>query len=103
MSKRASPKGPSSNSVSRSAGLSSHRWDSTPRPTLLHRVHALQELERAGLGQRFVEVAALGRLDARRAAGAARALADEPARVPAQLFEAREALTGDPHPARVSV
>ena len=65
--------------------------------------HSCHHLERAGLGQRLVEVAALGRLHARRAARLARALADEPVRVLDEHVEVAKALQRDPDAARVPV
>ena len=57
----------------------------------------------AGLRQRLVEVAALGRLHARRAAALARALADEPVGVADERLERVVAAAGDPDPAGVPV
>ncbi len=57
----------------------------------------------AGLRERLVEVAALGRLHAGRAARLARALAHEPVGVADQPLEGLEAAAGDPDPAGVAV
>ena len=55
---------------------------------------SLEQQLRAGLRERFVEVAALRRLHARRAAVRAAALADQPQRVADELLEAREGERG---------
>src|SRR4051794_41398085 len=65
--------------------------------------HAAHELDAAGLGQRLVEVAALRRLHAGRAALLARALADEAVRVVDQRLEGEVAAPGDADPAPVPV
>src|SRR3954465_7948475 len=65
--------------------------------------HPRHHLERARLLERLVEVAALRRLHARRAARLARALADQSVRVADERLEAQEPLPGDPDPAGVAV
>src|SRR5215213_3865069 len=65
--------------------------------------HPRHDLERPRLVERLVEVAALRRLHARRAARLARALADEPVRVADERVEADEPLARDPDPAGVTV
>jgi len=55
------------------------------------------------LRKRLVEVPALRRLDARRAPGAARALAHQPAGIGCQPFELIEAPAGETHAAGVTV
>src|SRR3954462_11574614 len=61
------------------------------------RDHPSKHLERAAFMKRLVEVAALGRLHARRAPGLAGALVDEPVRVRRQDVELAEALARDAH------
>src|SRR3954452_21158634 len=65
--------------------------------------HPPHHLERARLIERLVEVAALRRLHARRAARLARALGDERVRIADQRLEAQEPLARDAHPAGVAV
>src|SRR4051812_22490655 len=65
--------------------------------------HPAHHLERARLVERLVEVAALRRLHARRAARLARALCDERVRIAHQGLEAQEPLAGDPDAAGVAV
>src|SRR4051794_35722797 len=65
--------------------------------------HPRHHLERARLLERLVQIPALRRLHARRAARLARTLGDEPVRVGHERFEPDEALARDPDPARMAV
>src|SRR4051812_45367302 len=65
--------------------------------------HARHDLQRARLGERLVEVAALRRLHAGGAAALARAVSDEAMRVLDELLEDGESAAGDPHSAGVAV
>src|SRR5688500_17117623 len=65
--------------------------------------HAFEELERAGLVQRLVQVPALRRLDARGAAVLARAAGEQLRGVADPAFEDVEAALRDPDAARVAV
>src|SRR3954468_3190974 len=65
--------------------------------------HQAHQLQRAGLVQRFVEVAALGALDAGGAAGFAGALGDQALGVAEQALELVVTALGDPDPAGVAV
>ena len=65
--------------------------------------HPLEQQPRPGLGERFVEVAALRRLHAGGAAGGAGALGDQAVGVAAELLEALEGGARDADPAGVAV
>src|SRR4051812_47458897 len=65
--------------------------------------HAGHDLGGPGLLERLVQVPALGRLHARRAAGLAPALGDQPVGVAHQPLEPQEPLVRDPHAAGVPV
>ena len=67
------------------------------------RQHPLQQAPCPSLGERFVEVAALGRLHARGAPCAAGALGDQAVGVAAELLEAQERGARDPDAAGVAV
>ena len=84
----------------RRAALALRPGDGPRRLGALGGEHPAHQLRRAELRQRLVEVAALGRLHARRAALLARALADQPVRVVDQRVEREEAAARDPDPAR---
>src|SRR3954467_3683815 len=65
--------------------------------------HSSKHLEGAALVERLVEVAALGRLHARRTAVLARALVDQPPCIRGQHVELVEAAPRDPDAARMPV
>src|SRR5438270_13944605 len=76
---------------------------SSPQKSRARLLKAPQELERAPLRQRLVEIAALRRLHARGAARLALTLADQTVRVPNQALEFVVAAFGDPDATGVTV
>src|SRR5437868_13422443 len=80
-----------------------HRFYAAERQGLAGRPHPLEQGQRAGLVERLIQVAALGALDAGRAAEQAWAPAQHPRRVLDPAFEGLEAALGDPDAAGVAV